>query len=172
RPLRPRRPRAGPRAGGARRPHRLLRACGGDAGGEGAGVGLGGRSPRLRRHGRGSHRARGPVLGARPPPHPPRGPRLGRSRSPRGAGGGRGVRRRTMAVSLHPSPLALRPSSVLFVFLDGVGLGPPGPSNPLSDGSLPAFRRLAGGSDWTAEAPPLDTPTHVFRPIGATLGLE
>src|SRR5690606_27908796 len=76
-----------------------------------------------------------------------------------------------MAVSLHPSPLALRPSSLLFVFLDGVGLGPPGPSNPLSAGGLPAFRRLAGGADWTAEAPPRDAPTHVFRPLDATLGV-
>lgn len=61
---------------------------------------------------------------------------------------------------------------VLFVFLDGVGLGPPGTANPLSTTSLPAFATLAGGHAWTAEAPARATPHHVVRPIDATLGVE
>jgi hypothetical protein len=57
------------------------------------------------------------------------------------------------------------------VFLDGVGLGPAGAHNPLAALDLPAFRRLAGGAAWTAEAPPLRAPAHVFRPLDATLGV-
>ena len=62
--------------------------------------------------------------------------------------------------------------SVLFVFLDGVGLGPAGADNPLSTLGLPAFERLAGGQRWTAEAGPVHQPQHVFRPIDATLGVD
>lgn len=62
--------------------------------------------------------------------------------------------------------------SVLFVFLDGVGLGPAGPDNPLATLDLPAFQRLGGGAPWTADAPPVRTPTHTFVPIDATLGVE
>ncbi|MDX1420924.1 MAG: peptidase [Rubricoccaceae bacterium] len=64
------------------------------------------------------------------------------------------------------------PSHLLFVFLDGVGLGPPGAMNPLTARPLPAFRRLAGGADWSAVAPATRTPAHVFRSLDATLGLE
>ncbi|MEM0962083.1 MAG: peptidase [Bacteroidota bacterium] len=62
--------------------------------------------------------------------------------------------------------------SVLFVFLDGVGLGTPTPDNPLATLALPAFEQLAGGQRWTADATPIGTPSHVFAPIDATLGLE
>lgn len=62
--------------------------------------------------------------------------------------------------------------SVLFVFLDGVGLGPPGASNPFSTLDLPAFARLGGGQRWTAEATPIRTARHAFVPLDATLGLE
>ena len=63
-------------------------------------------------------------------------------------------------------------SSLLFVFLDGVGLGAAGADNPLSTLALPAFERLAGGQRWTAEAAPVGQPRHVFRAIDATLGVE
>jgi hypothetical protein len=69
------------------------------------------------------------------------------------------------------SPFTLRPSHVLFVFLDGVGLGPAGAGNPLSTLDLPTFRRLAGGAAWTDEAAPVTAPGHVFRPLDATLGV-
>lgn len=62
-------------------------------------------------------------------------------------------------------------SRVLFVFLDGVGLGPGGPDNPFSTLDLPAFARLAGGAPWTTKAPALRRPDHVFVPLDATLGL-
>lgn len=65
------------------------------------------------------------------------------------------------------------PASLLFVFLDGVGLGPDAPDrNPLARLSLPTFERLIGGHRWTQAAPPLHTPSHVFHPIDATLGVE
>jgi hypothetical protein len=64
------------------------------------------------------------------------------------------------------------PKNVLFVFLDGVGLEPPGPGNPLAAEAWSGFRALAGGSDWTSEAPVLTEADHVFRPIDARLGVE
>ena len=62
--------------------------------------------------------------------------------------------------------------NVLFVFLDGVGLGPGGEDNPFSTLSLPAFERLAGGQRWTSSAAPLRRGRHVFAPLDATLGVE
>ncbi len=64
------------------------------------------------------------------------------------------------------------PPTVTFVFLDGVGLGPSGPSNPLSTLDLPAFVHLAGGQRWTADAAPITRRRHIVRAIDATLGLE
>ncbi len=61
---------------------------------------------------------------------------------------------------------------ILFVFIDGVGLGPPGDQNPFARLSLPAFEALAGGQPWTAGAVPLDEPGHVFRPLDANLGVD
>ncbi|OZC03493.1 alkaline phosphatase family protein [Rubricoccus marinus] len=60
----------------------------------------------------------------------------------------------------------------LFVFLDGVGLGPASPHNPLYTLPLPAFRDLAGGQAWTAEATPVRQKRHVFTSLDATLGME
>lgn len=62
-------------------------------------------------------------------------------------------------------------SRVLFVFVDGVGLGPAGPDNPLG-GAWPALETLAGGHAWTNAARAVDEPEHVFRPLDATLGVE
>ncbi len=68
---------------------------------------------------------------------------------------------------------------VLFVFLDGVGLGPATADHPAGDRTanpfatlrLPAFERLGGGQPWTAEARPIRTPIHTFGPLDATLGV-
>ena len=65
-----------------------------------------------------------------------------------------------------------RPDHVTFVFLDGVGLGPASADNPFATLDLPGFGRLAGGQRWTDEADAIAEPTHVFRPIDATLGME
>ena len=60
---------------------------------------------------------------------------------------------------------------VLFVFLDGVGLGPATDANPFATLALPAFRHLAGGQRWTDAARPVRTPTQTFVPLDATLGV-
>ena len=65
------------------------------------------------------------------------------------------------------------PPRVLFVFLDGVGLGPSiSVYNPLAQEAWPALERLAGGQRWTDAAAPLDEDDHVFRPLDATLGVD
>ena len=61
---------------------------------------------------------------------------------------------------------------VLFVFLDGVGLGPATDANPFATLRLPAFERLAGDQRWTADAESVRQPGRTFVPIDATLGLE
>ena len=38
-----------------------------------------------------------------------------------------------------------KPMAILFVFLDGVGLAPAGPDNPLSDTPMPSLHELLGG---------------------------
>lgn len=61
---------------------------------------------------------------------------------------------------------------VLFVFIDGVGLGAPAPYNPFAAGAFPAFEALADGQPWTSQAQPIDQRRHVFRPIDANLDVE
>jgi len=61
---------------------------------------------------------------------------------------------------------------ILFVFLDGVGLGPAGPDNPLSTNAGAAFRRLAGGASWVQGLPERATSDHVVRPLDATLQMD
>ncbi len=71
-----------------------------------------------------------------------------------------------------PTPFPL-PTSLLFVFLDGVGLGAADPAvNPFAALDLPGFARLAGGRAWTDGAPTISQPDHVFRPLDATLGVD
>lgn len=64
-----------------------------------------------------------------------------------------------------------RPRHATFVFLDGIGLGPP-EANPFAALALPHFERLAGGQRWTAEAEPFISPEHLLLPLDATLGVE
>lgn len=61
---------------------------------------------------------------------------------------------------------------VLFVFLDGVGIGPPSLYNPLATQSWHAFEQLAGSHPWTAPFRSVDTDTHVVKAIDACLGVE
>ncbi|MEM8487358.1 MAG: peptidase [Bacteroidota bacterium] len=65
------------------------------------------------------------------------------------------------------------PLHVLFVFIDGVGLGPESTAaNPFSRLSLPAFNTLAGGQPWTAPLASQHNARHVVRPIDACLGVD
>lgn len=60
---------------------------------------------------------------------------------------------------------------VCFVFVDGVGLGPSGPDNPL-DSEWPHLARIAGGQRWTSNLNVIDRSGHVVRPIDANLGVD
>lgn len=67
----------------------------------------------------------------------------------------------------------MSPEHILFLFLDGVGLGPPHPpANPFAQLHLPAFAAVAGGQAWTSDARPLARDLHVVRAIDATLGVD
>jgi 2,3-bisphosphoglycerate-independent phosphoglycerate mutase len=61
---------------------------------------------------------------------------------------------------------------VLFLFLDGVGLGPPDSGiNPLRAAEMPNLRRLLGGRPLDAALEPFEGRRASFRPIDATLGV-
>ena len=65
------------------------------------------------------------------------------------------------------------PLHVLFVFIDGVGLGDNNRDvNPLIRFHLPHFNHLAGQQLWSHSFTPVDSPTHVFTSIDATLEVE
>lgn len=62
---------------------------------------------------------------------------------------------------------------IIFVFLDGVGLGKDDEeNNPLSALVLPSFDRLANGGRWIQHQDATSDKNHVFRPIDANLDLE
>ncbi len=71
--------------------------------------------------------------------------------------------------------------SIIFVFIDGVGLAPAGPDNPLASADMPALHALLGGPlaleaasglrAGTAGLSPLPARALLFKPIDATLGL-
>ncbi|MFO8100138.1 MAG: peptidase [Salinibacter sp.] len=61
---------------------------------------------------------------------------------------------------------------LLFVFLDGVGLGAAGPHNPLDTSALDAFERLAGGQRWVEPFAERRTPRHCVRSLDATLNTK
>lgn len=62
---------------------------------------------------------------------------------------------------------------IIFVFLDGVGLGPSEPDiNPFAAYDYPAFEALADGHRWTEESPKVVENDHVFLPVDANLGVD
>jgi hypothetical protein len=62
---------------------------------------------------------------------------------------------------------------VLFLFLDGVGLGPAdGTANPFRAARMPNLRSLLGNRPMDSELGPFDGSRASFRPIDATLGVE
>ena len=70
---------------------------------------------------------------------------------------------------LNGAPLPLH---ILFIFLDGVGLGHKSKDkNPFTKFKLPHFSLLAGNQDLAEGFFNIDTQNHVFKGIDATLGL-
>ncbi|MES3630470.1 MAG: hypothetical protein PPP56_09930 [Longimonas sp.] len=63
------------------------------------------------------------------------------------------------------------PERVLFLFVDGIGLGPDEPSNPLVNVG-PHWARLAQNASWTCDTPPVDRANHLFRGLDATLHVD
>jgi len=64
------------------------------------------------------------------------------------------------------------PDSVLFVFLDGVGLGVGDPTlNPLAAAAMPFLREVLAGP-LTKETAEVTSPALVYRRLDATLGVE
>ena len=61
---------------------------------------------------------------------------------------------------------------ILFVFLDGVGLGPSHAHNPLAATDLPSFAHLAHGQSWTADLASVTTPHRTIRSLDAVLGVD
>ncbi|MCX6029522.1 MAG: hypothetical protein NT169_09500 [Chloroflexi bacterium] len=67
----------------------------------------------------------------------------------------------------------LDPMRLLFIFLDGVGLGADDPSiNPLVSASMPNLVNLLAGQRMLANAAPLETPRATLVGLDACLGVE
>jgi hypothetical protein len=60
---------------------------------------------------------------------------------------------------------------VIFLFIDGVGMGNESPENPLLDESLRSFRFMSGGQPFTQKAQPIQKNHHLFKQVDAALGI-
>lgn len=58
---------------------------------------------------------------------------------------------------------------ILFLFIDGIGLGPAGSNNPFARLQLPGFSRWTQDQPWTTDAQPIAKANHLFQPIDANL---
>lgn len=61
---------------------------------------------------------------------------------------------------------------VIFLFIDGVGLGEETQSNPFLSQSYRGFSAMAGDQYFSATAGELKEENHLFKPVDATLGVE
>ncbi len=65
------------------------------------------------------------------------------------------------------------PLHILFIFIDGVGLGKAEPaSNPFASLDLPAFQRLGANQRWTSAVQFHKNKQHVFSSIDACLDID
>ncbi len=72
-----------------------------------------------------------------------------------------------------PGKQAQLPLHVLFVFIDGIGLGKAQASiNPFHQLKLPAFETLGKNQQWTSGITPVQEQNHVFIPIDARLSVD
>jgi 2,3-bisphosphoglycerate-independent phosphoglycerate mutase len=60
----------------------------------------------------------------------------------------------------------------IFLFIDGIGVGKAGASNPFSTKDLTGFGRLAGGQKMVLGADHITSSDHLFKTIDARLGIE
>lgn len=61
---------------------------------------------------------------------------------------------------------------VIFLFIDGVGLGKIHKTNPLAEQSWNGFMALTGGQAFTEKAQTIKKEKHLFKAVEATLGVE
>ena len=62
--------------------------------------------------------------------------------------------------------------SLIFIFLDGVGLGDDDGNNPFSMHQYPSFTAMTGGQPFNRRAEKVSNGTHLFSSIDACLGIE
>ena len=62
--------------------------------------------------------------------------------------------------------------SVIFLFIDGVGLGDEESHNPFIQNSYDAFTRMVDGQTFTRRAESFINGKHLFKQVDATLGVE
>lgn len=62
--------------------------------------------------------------------------------------------------------------SLIFVFVDGVGLDKPSKENPLSQLDLQSFQTLTGGQSLTSHTDAISEKKLIFKPIDARLGVD
>ena len=62
--------------------------------------------------------------------------------------------------------------SLVFLFLDGVGLGGSNGVNPFTMHDYPAFKAMAGGQAFTEDAETCRNGTHYFTSVDACLGVD
>jgi len=66
----------------------------------------------------------------------------------------------------------MKSMSLIFLFIDGVGLGEEGDHNPFTQNHYKAFSRMTDGQTFTMKAEAISENGHLFKPVDATLGVE
>lgn len=62
--------------------------------------------------------------------------------------------------------------SVIFLFIDGVGLGAEDSDNPFNEAHFRGFTAMAGDQPFSVKAGQISRQKHVFRSVDANLGVE
>src|SRR5690625_7707148 len=62
--------------------------------------------------------------------------------------------------------------SVIFVFIDGLGVGPPSEHNPLTDTFLSFFSGAGGGQGLHSNSPERDEPGFIYKKVDANLDVK
>jgi hypothetical protein len=62
--------------------------------------------------------------------------------------------------------------SVIFLFIDGVGLGKPNGANPFNQSTYRGFSAMAGDQEFSEKATELTETNHLFKFVDARLGVE